>query len=148
MRKYAGIGSRATPHDACMLMTRTAVALEARGWLLRSGGAEGADRAFAHGTTHKEIFRANDATAEAFDHAAKYHPAWERCSAFAQALHARNSMILLGRNLDDPVDMVVCWTLGEGGTMQGVRIAEAYKIPVFNLVKPDALERLREFVGG
>jgi len=46
---YAGIGSRETPPDVCDLMTRLAGALEKAGYVLRSGGAAGADTAFQMG---------------------------------------------------------------------------------------------------
>ena len=50
---------------------------------------------------------------------------------------ARNVAILLGRNLDRPVDAVVCWTCDggavTGGTGMGIRIVEAHGIPVLNL---------------
>jgi hypothetical protein len=45
-------------------------------------------------------------------------------------------MIILGKRLNDPVSLVICWTEGgkpKGGTAQGIRIAEHYGIPVFNL---------------
>jgi cell division GTPase FtsZ len=51
-------------------------------------------------------------------------------------LHARNAMIVLGKNLDDPVDFIICWTpggTGSGGTGQALRIARAYGIPVYDL---------------
>lgn len=137
--KYAGIGARDTPLDVLILMTTLARHLEHRkGFLLRSGGARGADIAFCRGiaiATNVEVFYAQDATPEAFDHAAKFHPNWAACDSFAQALHARNSMILLGRHLNDPVNFIVCWTAGGaviGGTGQALRIAKAYEIPVFN----------------
>ena len=55
---YAGIGSRETPADICALMTQIARVLDARGMILRSGGADGADNAFAIGARigHREIF--------------------------------------------------------------------------------------------
>jgi hypothetical protein len=68
--------------------------------------------------------------------AAEYHPAWNRCSPYARKLHARNSFIILGETLDDPVDLVVCWTEGgklKGGTAQALRIAQEHKIAVANL---------------
>jgi hypothetical protein len=68
--------------------------------------------------------------------AAEYHPAWNRCSPYARKLHARNSFIILGERLDDPVGLVVCWTEGgalKGGTAQGLRIAKDYQIPIANL---------------
>lgn len=136
--KYAGIGSRDTPLITLELMTVLAAHLRERGMMLRSGGARGADTAFYNGVrsaTHAEVFYADHATPEAFDHAAKYHPAWEKCNGTTQVLHARNSMIMLGRYLNDPVDFVVCWTPGGQavrGTGQALRIAKAYEIPVFN----------------
>lgn len=46
---YAGIGSRNTPDHIQNIMTRLATKLEQEGWILRSGGAEGADSAFERG---------------------------------------------------------------------------------------------------
>jgi hypothetical protein len=54
---YAGIGSRQTPPDILAQMTRYAKRLQELGWVLRSGGAHGADTAFEHGAGDmKEIF--------------------------------------------------------------------------------------------
>ena len=47
---YAGIGSRLTPAPVLDLMNRIATHLVKKGWTLRSGGADGADTAFASGT--------------------------------------------------------------------------------------------------
>jgi predicted Rossmann fold nucleotide-binding protein DprA/Smf involved in DNA uptake len=43
---YAGIGSRETPKEVLKSMTNYAKELSATGWVLRSGGADGADTAF------------------------------------------------------------------------------------------------------
>ena len=75
---------------------------------------------------------------EAMEIAEEYHPNWGACSPYARKLHARNSFIILGEWLTEPVDLVVCWTeVGQlkGGTAQGLRIAEDYNIPVVNLGK-------------
>ena len=45
--------------------------------------------------------------------AGQVHPAWHRCDDYAKRLHARNCMQILGRNLDEPADFVVCWTKTE-----------------------------------
>ena len=79
MKYYAGIGSRKTPHDTCDLMTKIAIALDNRGYILRSGGAKGADKAFEAGSDTQEIYKANDAQGDTAAHvmAALYHvPAW------------------------------------------------------------------------
>ena len=161
--KYAGIGSRETTPAVLAQMEQLALRLANAGWTLRTGGADGADTAFENGhragagTDNLEVYlpwngyngRAADnahgtivldaATgnlAEAI--AAKLHPAWSRCRRGARALHARNVAIIQGRNLDDDVDAVVCWTRdggATGGTGMGIRIARERDIPVFNLFR-------------
>ncbi len=159
---YAGIGSRKTPADVMNVMTLSAKRLSKRGYVLRSGGADGADSAFAQGAEFKEIFLPwkgfnglNSPYAVASEHAMieaeKFHPAWNRLSNGAKALHARNMHQILGPNLDDPVDFVLCWTpegLGQGGTGQAIRIAKKYDIPVFDMGHDimTTLKRLGDFL--
>lgn len=152
---YAGIGSRTTPVDVCNLMTKLAVALEIKGYRLRSGGADGADKAFERGVksvTNKEIFRPKDATQEAIKLASEVHPAWHHCNDYARKLHGRNSQIILGRNLDTPVKFVVCWTpKGNevGGTALGMRLATKRGITVYNLAdETHAAHLIKEFLNG
>lgn len=152
MKKIAGIGSRSTPADILFQMENIGEFFAKKGWLLRSGGADGADTAFEKGfdrvaSSRKEIFlpwkkfnknlsSLYDPSAEAFDMASKIHPAWGKCSPGARALHARNCHQVLGKNLDDPVDLLVCWTLGggvSGGTATAIKIAKKHKIKTINL---------------
>lgn len=153
MRYYAGIGSRETPPEVLELMTSVARALQAAGWRLRSGGADGADSAFAQGAgPDADIYlpwpgfnNVNDgiacgdvpwmrAIAETF------HPAWGSCKRGARALHTRNVAQVLGHVIDGPrSEMVICWTRngsGQGGTGQAIRIARHYGVPVFDLAIP------------
>jgi hypothetical protein len=150
---YAGIGSRETPDDILNTMAATGELFALEGCILRSGGAKGADMAFELGCDsakgEKEIFRPEDATPEAYELAEKYHPNWNACRGYVRGLHARNGQIVLGRNLDTPVDEVICWTpgaSGSGGTGQALRIAKAFEIPVIDLGDPVAkmefIERL------
>lgn len=145
---YAGIGSRTTP-QAAVLHMRVAAAMLAATHTLRSGHADGADQAFEEGCDFaggaKEIWlpwaNYNGAkfgflpTALHMQVAGDYHPAWRACSLGAKRLHARNTPIILGTDVDAPVAFVLCWTeggLGSGGTGQGLRIARANKIPIFD----------------
>ncbi|MDE0384962.1 MAG: hypothetical protein OXI22_13830 [Defluviicoccus sp.] len=152
---YAGIGARATPAAVLADMTVMAGWLARTGWHLSSGGADGADSAFAAGapTERRTIWlpwrgynghRGPDCRvlsavelSACIEIAAPLHPAWERCSPAVRKLHARNvAILLMGERLDRPVDAVVCWSeRGEavGGTGMGIRIAEARGIPVLNL---------------
>ncbi len=136
MKYYAGIGSRKTPPDILTAMTRLAWSMNIRGYTLRSGGAAGADTAFEEAAALKEIFLGSDATPEAIEMAADYHPAWDRCNNYVRHLHGRNCMIILGAYLTIPVECVICWTPEgriTGGTGLGLRIAKDHNIPVQNL---------------
>jgi len=150
---YAGIGSRQTPKDILGVMKRLAAKLSEDGWTLRSGGAEGADKAFQAGADPQQVivFRPQHAQANHLQHAALFHPAWDKCSDYAKKLHGRNSMIILGVGLDEPVKFVVCWTPGaqlKGGTAQGMRIAQRNDIPIFNLANPQHLARIKAYLRG
>ena len=150
---YAGIGARATPPSILTAMTVMAGWLARQGWHLNSGGAAGADSAFADGapagrrTLYLPWSRYNGCTGpdcrvlspsdlpSCMAIAARLHPAWDRCSPAVRKLHARNAAIL-GAGLDRPVDAVVAWTPGgriTGGTGMGIRIAIEAGIPVLNL---------------
>jgi len=156
MIKYAGIGSRETPEPICSLMGTIAKQLAIRGYILRSGHAKGADLAFEKGCDMvcglKEIFTPKSKiTQEALDLAEKFHPAWYNCDEHARKLHARNGYIILGKNLDDPVDLVICYSPGGfeyGGTSQGLRIAREYDIKILNLYNNDIVTEISEYMYG
>ncbi|MXW20149.1 MAG: hypothetical protein F4Z95_05040 [Gammaproteobacteria bacterium] len=165
---YAGIGARATPKPVLADMATIAAWLARNGWRLASGGARGADAAFAAGAPAVQRtlylpwagYNGHAGTTDCrapspselaawMNVAAHFHPAWRRCSPAVRKLHARNAAILLGPGLDGPVDAVVAWT-PEGGTVGGtglaLRIAAERGIPVLNLgiLAPRAVcERLR-----
>lgn len=142
---YTGIGSRSTPGETLELMTLAATQMAQR-WTLRSGYADGADKAFSNGAfagggdaeiylpwrrfnnapSHAEDDRFIDMgmyeesqhniLAEAAKIAAAHHPAWERCSETVRKLHTRNVFQVLGENLLKPSVMLICWTPGGSGS--------------------------------
>lgn len=159
-------------------MTQTARMLASHGWILRTGGAEGADSAFLAGALevdgcaddplyelyepwpgfckHGEVTleRPTDA---ALSIASRYHPGWPGLKRAARLLHGRNSHIVLGRDVHDPVMMVVCWTpdgtidgrgRDSGGTGQGLRVArgEAPDAVVLNVARPQHRTWVERFV--
>lgn len=154
--KYGGIGSRSTPTPVGVVMTQIATFLEHEGYVLRSGGAKGADTFFENGVieiANKEIYLPEKdfgnhpselfgVDEEAMTIASKIHPAWHNCNPFAKMLHARNVYQVLGFNLDDPSKFILCWTENGkpiGGTRTAIKLAEKHGIPVFNFgsVKSD-----------
>jgi hypothetical protein len=150
---YAGIGSQETPPDILKVMEKLGRKLAKEEWVLRSGGARGADSAFHKGcldvSGQAEIFTAQHSTLESIKLAAKYHPNWEACDNHARRLHARNGMILLGENLDTPASFIVCWTLeGKivGGTGQALRMAADYNIEVRNLADAIVLKNVMKYL--
>lgn len=148
MKYYTGVGSRKTPNDILYMMKHLAMQLERKGYTLRSGGAQGADTAFEQGVvTHKEIYYANQATKEAMNIAAKWHPAWNKCGDYARKLHGRNAFQVLGLNLETPSKFLICWTpdgctkhatrqYSTGGTGTAISIADAYNVEIYNLQVP------------
>lgn len=150
-RYFAGIGSRLTPEFILTKISKYSRALVDLGYILRSGGAGGADKAFESGipTPSKEIFTDKDATKESMLLAAKHHPHWSKCNDLAKKFHGRNTMIVLGKDLKTPVDFVICYTLNgltSGGTGQGIRVAISRKIPVFNLFFEDQANSLDDLI--
>lgn len=174
---YAGIGSRRT-EDAVdpdskrpilEVMEELATELESLGYKLNSGHAEGPDQAFEKGVkedSHKQIFTKSDATSRTYKIAREVHPNWKSLGAYAKGLQARNTFQVFGRDLDKPVDFVLCYTpdgaendprTGEtehltgynrpgipntGGTGQAISMASMKGIPVINMANPGWRARL------
>lgn len=175
-RFYAGIGSRETPENMLDLMERLARRLAEQGWVLRSGGASGADTAFGRGAPvgMRQLFlpwpRFNGRSAQqpdclmpadpdaAMKIAAEHHPAWHRLSDPARRLMARNACQVLGERLDAPSRFVVCWAKNPerdqsgrirdvaGGTGLAVRIAYSRGIDVIHLADHSHLARIERFL--
>ena len=153
---WTGVGSRKTPADILKVMEDLGKYMVGKGYILRSGGAEGADKAFEKFVPYdcKDIYYAKDSTPEAEAIAAKYHAAWERCSGYARSLHGRNAFQVLGRDLNTPSRFMVCWTpdrclnhkwrsIKTGGTGTAISIADAYGVRIFNLARTDHLEHVK-----
>ena len=127
---YAGLGSRRTPKEIMLKMNRIAKRLEELGYILHSGGALGADKAFEgapqpftkernvitewasykHIVKQKIIFKADQATDRTRTIAKEIHPAPNRLSGYVLDLQARNTFQIFGINLDTTVDFIICWT--------------------------------------
>ena len=168
---YAGVGARKTPPAVLALMERLAGRMESEGWLLRSGGAEGADTAFASGVQDpkkRAIFLPGasfnglrhgqggiDSTRlpgweKALATVDQYHPAPHRLPPFVRNLMARNAMQVMGPNMDRPANLLVAWTPNAevvGGTGQALRMAGALGVPIRNLGDPAVLASTRRYLG-
>lgn len=152
---YTGIGARVTPNDVLTVMTKLATLLDNKNYILRSGGADGADTAFELGSRHSEIYvpwktfnnRTNGIcidNPEATLIAKKYSPHWGYMKDPVKKLMIRNVYQVLGGTLDKPSEFVLCWTKDgcehyqdrtgkTGGTGLAIEIASRYNIPVINM---------------
>ena len=125
MKYYTGVGSRKTPEDIQREMTLLASDLSDE-YILRSGGADGADLAFELGVTNgnKEIYLPwngfNGNQSELYDNpldyraeklAARFHAGnWKTFKESIKKLHTRNVYQVLGHDLETPSDFLLCWT--------------------------------------
>jgi hypothetical protein len=156
---YTGVGSRKTPTYVLEIMALLAKKIERLDWSLRTGDATGADMAFRDAVSpyHCEVYTAEDCTPDAMEIARRFHPAWDRCSEYAQRLHGRNAFQVLGSGLDLPSWFLVCWTpdgavthkersIKTGGTGTAISIAYMVGVPVFNLQRSDHRDRVTKFI--
>lgn len=161
MKLYAGIGPRNTPQSVLAVMKLIAENLEVDGFTLRSGDAAGADRAFQSGTRKKEIFLAGhkwdapkdavvpEFSQEQYDFVAHHYGNYfHNHTPYVQKLFMRNLNILLGANLDTPVNFVLYWhslRVPDGGTGHAIRMAKALEVPAFNLAFEDECNAAEAF---
>lgn len=169
---YAGIGSRRTPETILATMERLGTLLATQGYTVRSGAADGADMAFEKGAVavngSTEIWlpwKGFNKHADTglypeqihYNLASTIHPAWDYLSQGPRALHARNTGQVLGKDLQTPVQFVLCYTpdgvesenkisKNTGGTGTAIRVADRFNIPVINMYNDNWLERLKELV--
>lgn len=164
---YTGIGSRKIPKQVRNKMYNLGAALgECEQehndplFILRSGGADGADTAFEQGCAsvngQMQIFLPwkefnNNPSPfytipdEAYTIAKDvYGPNWSRLKKSTKHFMARNVLQVIGPTLDINSMFVVCWTPDgcttaedrtkkTGGTGQAIALASELDIPVFNL---------------
>ncbi|QDJ96451.1 hypothetical protein Xoosp13_265 [Xanthomonas phage Xoo-sp13] len=136
-------------------MTRISTFLESEGYILRSGGARGADRFFENGIINpdnkriyiiEQGFKGHQSPLygvcdKALAIAKSVHPKWDSPKMLynncqGQRLHGRNVYQILGKTLDTPSKFVICWTPGgllTGGTATAIKLAKKYNVPCLNL---------------
>lgn len=171
---YTGVGSRNTPDRILDIMEHVGYVLVRRGYVLRSGGAEGADKAFEAGCDaaqgSKKIYIPwsgfNNYISDgmsvmtldqgnrdgAIDIIKDVHPAFNRLSRGALALHARNVYQVMGIYLDSPSQFLLCYAptdkdgVPTGGTRTAWVVAQMFGVPRFNLNNEQDYERITKFI--
>jgi hypothetical protein len=151
--RYCGFGDAAAPAHVLERMQLIAGRLRLRGWTLRTGAAPGCESAFAAGAGHhKEVvapelldarhgptgYRAPN---KAWELAEAAYPRWWSMSLEERATAARHVHMLLGFNLDRPVNAIIHWSADDRGDRPGrmansdlrVKLAAERFIPIINL---------------
>ncbi len=176
---YAGIGSRDTPKGILEIMEQLAFRLGQNNYILRSGGSPGADTAFEVGAKKAETdFKIylpwskfqdrigknyiDVRNLETFDKAKKIakenHPQFEELSEGSKKLIIRDTYQVLGKDLNNLSEFVVCWTPDgcithrdrsrkTGGTGQAISIASKRSVPIFNLKLKEHKMQINEWLG-
>lgn len=151
-RKYAGIGDVNIPENIKNLIHMLAEELAKDGYILRTGGAKGADTAFIEGCDKakgiKEVFYPSDlhVNAKTLKIAKEIHGHWEYCEnklpkpgnkySFPVQAHCRNMKIINGDVLNNPVEFTIAYqdiNQVTGGTWQGIKYSQKLGIKVYNL---------------
>ena len=127
LKYYAGIGSRETSNEILEYFSKLGTFFTKKGYTLRSGHAQGADKAFEIGNdkanglkeiylpwknfegSNSNLFTTNP---KAIVIAKQFHPYWAKLSDGARSLQSRNSHQVLGLDLETPSEFIICWTKG------------------------------------
>lgn len=135
--------------------------LEAMGYTVRTGDAKGADTAFRI-VDKKQVYTTRDVDdlsqdSDLYKLTDEHHPVFDSLKGRAKKLIARNAYQVLGKNLNNPSDFLICWTPDgcktrkdrsktTGGTGQTISIAYTFSVPIFNLKNESDLKRLKQFI--
>lgn len=165
---YGGLCNPDAPENVLSQMKQLAHRLDEKGYTLRTNGGKGGEEALESGTERKEMhlpwkkFNDRDSkftktTDEAKAVIRHFAPSFDTLKPAVQTIIASKAHVILGKDLNNPVKFLVCWTQDGAETVAdrnartgyigvGIALAASLKIPVFNLKKPDALERLKQFL--
>lgn len=161
-------GDKDTPPEILAKVKEIAQFLESKGYTIRVGGDGPFEEAAEMAVNKKELllpwkdFNNKTSTTtysiERASHIAKmFHPAYENMKKGVQGILAKNARLIMGNKMMSPSTLLVTWTpdgvedirsvnVGSGFSGHAVKIASAARVPVFNLAKPDAETRIRNFV--
>lgn len=166
---YTGVGSRQTPLRQRQFLTSISKRLSATGFHLRSGHADGADKAFERGTNNKTVFtpwktfngftgKFIPLTDEVYNLASiyynEYRPKvkWIDMKDSVKKLMARNIYQVIGSDINNPnpSDFLICYADVDsennrvmGGTGFTVFVAQKFEVPIFNISQIDDLKDIK-----
>lgn len=160
-----GIGSRNIPTSLFCFIRDNSQQYAGNGLHLRTGDAKGSDTAFSEGWNgnRKDLFvpfknrvKSNyhicgnqNQFAEAKKLVESIRPHVKKLDEYVRYLHYRNAFQVLGLDLNQPSDILICYAEPvnsksvRGGTNTAVQIAHKFNIPVYNLWYEEHKEKFR-----
>jgi hypothetical protein len=162
----ACLANAGAPQEKKVVFEKLAQFLVSRGFTVRTAGGKDGEDAFEKGAGEKlEVhipWKNFDGRQSAFcktsDEAKnvvrQFSPSFESLSKGVQTIIASKAHVVLGKELNTPILFLVVWSLDGAETKKEctaktgfvstpIKIAESLKIPVFNLKRDDALERIK-----
>ena len=161
-------GNETPPPVVQQALQRIIPEIEKHGYVIRSGGMKGVENEVEQLARNVEIhlpwkgFDGKESkhtytSEEAKEFAKRYHPAWDQAKPVVQTFCAKNVRLMLGKDLKSPTQILIIWsddgveharerTAKTGMTGIAVSIATELRIPVFNLQRPDAEQRLMAYL--
>lgn len=167
-KPYALAGNQDFPDSLKPVLSRILKYLERAEYTMRCGGMDGIEDFAEKETTKHEIHlpwrefankqsKFTFTTDRAMAVAKKFFPAFDGLKPAAQKFLAKNVRVLMGNNVNSPALFLLCWTedgvesikdktARTGFTGHPIAIASALGIPIFNLGKADAEQRLTFYI--
>lgn len=165
----ACLSNQDAPDEIKSVCEKLARVLVENGYTIRTSGGKGGEEAFEKGAGDKvEVYipwkgfdqkqsqfcKTKD---EAKDVVRQFSPSFESLSKGVQTIIASKAHVILGKDLNSPIRFLVVWSLDGAETKKEctaktgfvstpIKIAESIQIPVFNLKRSDALERIRALI--
>jgi effector-binding domain-containing protein len=167
-RPYVGTGNKDIPPNIAEIFKRLAKELHELGYILRTGCLDGTEQVLESCDVAKEVhipwkgFNDRDTkfsyvAPEAKILAARYQPGYDGLKPVIQAFLAKNVRLVMGQNVKSPALFALIWSEDAAETVQEksvktgsvghvIVIASLLKIPIFNLARPDAEARLKQYL--
>ncbi len=167
-KPYAATGNKEAPPDIIRKFEELAKLLDHQGYTTRVGGMEGIEEAVERTQVKQELIlpfkefnqkqsKFTWSSERAFSIAKMFHPTFDSMKKGVQYFLAKNARLILGDKMNSPSLFLICWTedgaesVREKSSRTGfsghpIAIASAIGIPIFNLGKPDAEQRLKLYL--
>lgn len=159
---YTGTGHISVPKGIKNTIIELSAILAKKGYILRTGGEKGSDEAFEEGcdsidSSLKEIYLPwegfNDREGIVFDKNQEimedmkdFHINIKAITIKAKYKLGRDYWELKGRDMNTPSEFLIIYDTGDGSANYTHRLANRYKIPVYNLYEKEVLNKVKKYI--